>query len=178
MKQALSKRKKAVLEVMSKPKTPFEVREQIGLKKNNNVSSTFKELISLNLIYCLNPKTKVGKLYGLTIKGKKQRKKLLNDKGIIYSYIEPSRLNLNLYSWIVCGKQKKAILKAMKIPMPLKYIKEGAQEYNPRISRMNANDILQLFVKKRIAIKIKKGSRVFFSLTKRGQAIRKQILEP
>jgi hypothetical protein len=62
--------------------------------------------------------------------------------------------------------------------MPLKYIKERAQEYNPRISRMNANDILQLFVKKGVAVKSKKDNRVIFALTKTGEIIRNQLLEP
>lgn len=178
MKRTLSKRKKAVLEVMSKPKIPAEIREQTGLKRNNNISSTLKELLDLGLICCLNPRIKVGKMYGLTVRGKRQRKKLLNEKGTTYSYIQPSDMNWDLYGWVICGKQRKAILKGLSTTMPLKYIKERAQEYNPRISRMNCNDILQLFVKKRIATKIIKGNRVTFALTKTGKTIRNQLLEP
>lgn len=178
MKRTLNKRKKAVLEVMSKPKIPAEIREQTGLKRNNNISSTLKKLIDLSLICCLNPRTRVGKLYGLTIRGKRQRRKLLNEKGTTYSYIQHSDMNWNLYGWVICGKQKKAILKAMKMAMSLKYIRERAQEYNPRISRMNCNDILQLFVRKSIVRKIQHGNRVNFVLTKTGEKIHKQLLEP
>lgn len=177
MKRTLSKRKKAVLEVMSKPKIPAEIREQTGLKRNNNISSTLKELLDLDMICCLNPRTRVGKLYGLTIRGKKQRKQLLNEKGTTYSYIQPSDMNWDLYGWVICGKQKKAILKAMKMAMSLKYIRERAQNHNQRISRMNANDILQLFVRKQIAVKIRKGNRVIFSLTKTGEAMKDQLIE-
>jgi DNA-binding MarR family transcriptional regulator len=178
MKRTLSKRKRAALEVMSKPKTPAEIRDQIGLKRNSNLSSTIRELIRLNLICCLNPNAKVGKLYGLTSKGQKLKKKLLTEKGMPYSYSEPSQINWRLYGWVVCGRQKNAILKAMKMPMPLKYIKEMAQEYNPRISRTNANDILQLFVKKGLAEKTRQYNRIIFALTKHGQTIRAQLLEP
>lgn len=177
MKRALSKRKRAVLEVMSKPKTPSEIREQIGLKRGNNMSSTLRELTNLTLIYCLNPTASVGKLYGLSTKGKTKRKKLLSEKGNIYSYVEPPNLNWSLYGWVICGKQRHAVLRAMKRPMFLKYIKERAQKYNPRISRMNANDILQLFVKKRITRKIRINNRVIFILTKAGEIIRDQLLE-
>lgn len=172
-------RKRAVLEVMSKPRTPFEIKTEIGLKRGNNISSTLKELIDLDLIYCLTPRAKVGKLYGLTDKGKKYRKKLLGDKGLTFSYIQPPDVNWNLYGWVVCGKQRRAIIKGMSIAsMPLKYIKERAQEHNQRISTMNANDILQLFVKKRIAIKMRKGRRVIFKLTQTGERIRNQLFEP
>ena len=177
MKQTLSKRQVVVLEVMSKPKIPAEIREQTGLKKGNNISSTLNGLLSLDYIYCLNPKTNVGKLYGLTRKGQKIRRHLLSESRAPVSYTEPLR-NWDLYGWIVCGRQKKAILKAMKMPMPLKHIKEKAQEHNPRISRMNASDILQLFVKKGIASKIWEGSRVFFALTATGEALRNQLIEP
>ncbi len=173
MKQALSKRKRAVLEVMSKPKAPSEIRKQIGLRRGNNISSTIKELLSLNLIYCLNPKARTGKLYGLTIKGRSFR-----NKAGIYNYSQPNNINWNLYGWIVCGKQKKAILRAMIRLMPLKYIRERAKEYSPKVSRTNANDILQLFVGKRIAMKMRQGCRVLFKLTKTGQRIREQLIKP
>lgn len=178
MKHALSKRKRAVLEVMNKPKTPAEIREQIGLKRGNNISTTLKQLHDLNLIYCLNVETEVGRLYGLTNKGKTQRKRLLNEKGMPYFYIQPSEINWNLYGKIVIGKQRRAILKAMKISMPLKYIRERAQECNPRISRTNANDILQFFVRKQIARKIKDNNRIIFSLTRTGETIRNQLMKP
>jgi DNA-binding MarR family transcriptional regulator len=178
MKRALSKRKSAVLEVLSKPKIPSEIREQMGLKRSNNISSTIKQLVGLKLIYCLTPKAKVGKLYGLINKGKKLRKKILLEKGLPFSYVQPPDVNWQSYGWIVCGKQRKAILKAMKMPLPLKYIKERAQAYNRLISRMNTNDILQLFVKKRIAVKIWRGNRVIFRLTKIGEKIRNQLFEP
>lgn len=173
MKQALSKRKRAVLEVMSKPKTPAEIRKQIGLKRGNNLSLTIKELVSLRLIYCLNPNAIVGKLYGLTTKGQRFR-----NKDGIHNYSQPSNIHWNLYGWVVCGKQKKAVLRAMIRLMPLKYIREEAKEYNPKISRTNANDILQLFVGKRIAMKMRQGCRVLFKLTKTGQRIREQLIKP
>lgn len=177
MKRTLSKRKKAVLEVMSKPKIPAEIREQTGLKRNNNISSTLKELLNLGLICCLNPRIKVGKLYGLTVRGKRQRKKLLLEKRLTFSYVQPPDVNWQFYGWIVCGKQRKAILKGLSTTMPLKYIKERSQEYNPRISRMNCNDILQLFVKKGIASKIRRRNRITFTLTETGEKIREQLHE-
>jgi hypothetical protein len=172
----LSSRKRAVLEVMSKPKTPAELREQIGLKRGNNMSSTIKELLNLNLIYCLNPKAMVGKLYGLTGKGQRLRKKLG-----VNNYSQSDDINWKLYGWVVCGRQKRALLKAMSIniSLPLKYIKERAQDkYNPKISRTNANDILQLFVRKRLALKNRQGNRVFFRLTIEGQKIKEQLTKP
>ena len=175
---SLSKRKRGVLEVMSKPKIPVELQEQMGLKKNNNISSTIKELMNVDIIHCLTPKVQVGRLYALTNKGKRVRKKLLIQNGKPYNYYEPLNINWNLYGWIICGRQRRTILKGLSRTMPLKYIKEKAQDYNPRISRTNCNDILQLFIRKGVARKIRHKNRVNFVLTKCGQVIRAQLLEP
>ena len=169
MKLTLSKRQRAVLEVMDKPKIPVEIRNRIGLKKTNNLSAAVKKLVNTGLICCLNPNASVGRLYGLTKKGVGLRKKLG-----FRDYCQPKNINWYLYGWVVCGKQRKAILRAMMpdIPMSLRTIRERALEHNPRISRTNANDILQLFIGKGIAMKIKQGNGAIFGLTKFGQRIR------
>ena len=171
MKISLSKRQRAVLEVMSKPKIPAEIRDQMGLQKSN-ISSTIKELVGMNLIYCLTPKARLGKLYGLTKKGIRLRKKLgFGD------YYQPQNIDWYLYGWVVCGKQRKAILKAMVpgVPMSLRQIRERALEYNPRLSRTNTNDVLQKLTKAKILEKdrLKKG--IAFHLITQGIRIKRQI---
>jgi len=174
MKRALSKRQRAVLEVMNKPKIPAEIREQTGLNKGNNLSSTLKELVHQDLIYCLNKKTRLGKLYGLTKKGARLRKKL----GLA-DYYQPKDINWNLYGWVVCGKQRKAIIRAMvpDVPMSLRTIRERALEHNSRISRTNANDILQCYVRYKLLLKIKIINKVNFKLTRSGNYIKEQLIE-
>jgi len=168
MKISLSKRQRAVLEVMSKPKIPAEIRDQIGLQKGNNLSSTIKELVGMDLLYCLTPKARLGKLYGLTKNGINLRKKLgFGD------YHEPKGIDWKLYGWVVCGKQRKAILRAMipDVPMSLRTIRERALQYNPRLSRTNTNDVLQLLRKKRITKQTIKDNNIFHKITKIGQEI-------
>jgi hypothetical protein len=172
MKISLSKRQRAVLEVMSKPKIPAEIRNQIGLNKNSNLSSTIKKLVEMDLLKCLTPKARLGKLYGLTKKGIGLRK--------IHGYAEysqPKDVNWYLYGWVVCGKQRKAILKAMipEVPMTLRQIRERALEYNPRLSRTNANDTLRSFVRTKIATRILVNCNVTYYLTYLGEKIKEQI---
>jgi len=175
MKKPLSKRQSAVLEVMSKPKIPAEIRNQIGLKRTNNLSATIKELVNWGFIHCLNPKARLGKLYGLTKKGIRTRKKL----GFT-EYCQPHDIDWDLYGYLVSGKQRRTILKAMNesLPMSSRLIRERVHEYNPRISRTNANDVLQQFVRKGLAKKIEQGKGVLFGLTKKGQKIKGQLMKP
>jgi hypothetical protein len=170
MKHDLSKREKAVINTLNKPKTPSEIQRGIGLKRKNNLSSTIKELLRSKLILCLTPKNKCGRLYGLTNRGLRLRK-----KGGIHDYAIPKNFNWQLYGWVACGKQRLALLKAMDRPLPLKHIKERAQEYDPRISRTNANDVLQEFIRRGLVKKIKSGKRVYFKATKIAQKIKEQL---
>jgi hypothetical protein len=175
MKKALSKRQSAVLEVMSKPKIPAEIRNQIGLKRTNNLSAAIKELVNAGLIHCLNPSARVGRLYGLTKKGISTRKKLG-----FKEYCQPHDIDWDLYGYIVSGRQRRTIMKAMSenIPMTSRLIRERANEYNSRISRTNANDILQQFVRKKLTKKRRKGNSVHWILMNNGQRIKNQLSKP
>lgn len=173
MKPALSKRQSAVLEVMSKPKTPAEIRVQIGLKKTCNLTSAIKALGALDLIYCLNQKARMGKLYGVTNKGRIVRKKL----GFT-EYHQLDGIDWDLYGWLVSGKQRRAILKAIygDDPTFARLIRERAQEHNRHISRINTYDVLKKFTKKKIVTRFIKKDKVYFSLTTAGKKIRQQLL--
>ncbi len=177
MKFALCRRKATVLEVMNKPSTPTEIMGKMNLNRNCNLSTILRQLCGLGLIRCMDPSSRTGRVYGLTRKGIGIRKKLC-DKNNLTPYTEP-RINWSLYSWVVSGRQKKAILQGIKQQLlPLKYIRENAQNYDPRISRMNAHDIIQLFLKKGIVKKLMQNERIFYSLTKTGEALRNQLFKP
>ena len=173
MKETLSKRQSAVLEVMSKPKTPAELRDQIGLKKTCNLTSAIKTLVASGLIYCLNPIRRMGKLYGVTKKGMRVRKKL-----DFKEYHQPDDIDWDLYGYVVSGRQRRAVLKAIdeRALMPVRFIKKRAQEHNNRISRLNMYDVLREFTKKKIVKEFKINRRVYFVLTAAGQKIRQQLL--
>jgi len=172
MKKALSKRQSAVLEVMSKPKTPAEIRVQLGLKKTCNLRSATKKLVSSRLIEALNLRRE-GKIYGVTNKGKRVRKKL-NFK----EYHQPDDIDWDLYGWIVSGNQRRAVLKAMygDDPISARLIRERAQEHNGHISRINTYDVLKEFSKVKLVQKKQVNHSVFFKLTPSGRKIRQQLL--
>ena len=173
MKKTLSHRERILLEVIRSPRTYVELIKIVGFKKADNLSHILKALLSSEFIYCLNPKARTGKLYGITNKGKRLRKKLGCSE-----FHQPDDVNWNLYGWIVSGKQRRAILKALcdDCLMSARLIRERAQEYNRHISRINTYDVLQQFVRKKIVKKIKEKCRVYFVLTTVGKKIRQQLL--
>lgn len=173
MKKTLSIRQSAVLEVMSKPKTPAEIRDQISLNKTQNLSLTLNNLVKSGLIYCLNPKARTGKLYGVTKKGIKVRRK----QGF-KDYHQLDGVDWNKYGFVVSGRQRRAILKILdiNIPMPVRLIRERAQEYNRHISRINTYDVLKEFSKAKLVQKKRVNHNLFFKLTSSGQKIKQQLL--
>lgn len=63
---------------MTKPKMPCEIHEQSlkGVVSLSNTTEILKALVKEVLVVCVNPKEKIGKLYGLTRTGKVSRNKI------------------------------------------------------------------------------------------------------
>jgi predicted transcriptional regulator len=68
-------RKKILVKLLYGPLTPAQLCEELSLL-SEQVSRTLKELLGKRLITCLNPKAKKGRLYTLTLQGKKIALKL------------------------------------------------------------------------------------------------------
>lgn len=81
---------------------------------------------------------------------------------------------LELYSWILRGKQRRSILKSLNKPKIPTQIKDDT-----KLSLNNVSDILRLFVSKGIAkcLNEKEKTGRIYKLTKLGDKIRKIILE-
>lgn len=68
-------RKILLLKLKARPRTPKYLASETNLPLSH-VSKTLKELSEKNLIRCLTPSLKKGKIYGLTENGRKILKKL------------------------------------------------------------------------------------------------------
>ncbi len=64
-----SKTRKSVILKLGTPRTPTFLARDLGINLAN-VSRALAELEERNLISCLTPKQKVGRIYSLTEKGK------------------------------------------------------------------------------------------------------------
>lgn len=63
-------RRKKVLFCLSFPKIPKQIAQECKMSLSN-VNAAIQDLKKNNLIYCLNPSQKIGRVYTLTNKGKK-----------------------------------------------------------------------------------------------------------
>jgi len=183
-----SPRRMAVMKVMTKPKITSEIHEQAlnGVVSLSNASEVLKALIEENLVVCINPKEKIGGLYTLTKRGKVLRNKIYGHEA---RYQDISNQILKDYAWVVRGKHRRAVIKVMndrKTPSQIhkdiirvsENLPTGSINY-VRLSLNSTSDTLRGFRKKHIATCLNKEKRVgrLYELTKKGKAIREQILK-
>lgn len=69
-----SQRRK-IINSLNKPKIPTQIKEETNLSLNN-VSDVLRAFKEKNIVKCVNPKDKTGRVYTLTQKGLKIRDKL------------------------------------------------------------------------------------------------------
>jgi predicted transcriptional regulator len=70
-----NQRRKAMM-ALDKPKIPTEIKKEAQMSLTN-VSKILRAFKKKGLVICLTPDSKTGKIYELTGKGKKIRKKML-----------------------------------------------------------------------------------------------------
>lgn len=183
-----SQRRTAVMKTMTKPKTISEIREE-DLKRAGSLSNTtelLQELVREGLVVCLNEEEKVGRLYGLTKKGKRIQKKILGSEPV-YHELTPGILTG--YIWVIRGKHRRAVIRVMdsrKTPSQIHRDVIRTTENLPpngmnhvKLSLNSTSDTLRAFRKKGIAVCINPERRIgrLYQLTKKGRGIREQILK-
>jgi len=173
---------------MTKPKTVSEIREGAlkGIGSLSNTTELLQELVREGLVVCLNKEDQIGRLYGLTEKRKEIQRKLLGSEPV---YHEISPEILSNYIWVMRGKHRRAVIRVMdgsKTPSQIHRDVMKSCENLPatsihyvKLSLNSTSDTLRGFRKKGIAVCINPERRVkrLYELTKKGKAIREQMLK-
>jgi len=165
------RREKVLVEVMTKPRMPFEVQDILHENGSSKLSATFKELRERGLV-----QQKAKGLYGLTGRGQRLRKKLLHEKGVPYRYVE-CRVDWKAYAWVIVGIQRRVLIKVIeRHPQIAAELLRLARKIHGRLSRTDTYRVLNEFAAKRLAEAERDERHVRYSLTRRGNAIKKQLL--
>ena len=64
------KQRRKIIEVLTKPKIPTQIKDDADLSLNN-VSDVLRALRVKKIVKCVNPKNRTGRIYELTPKGMK-----------------------------------------------------------------------------------------------------------
>jgi len=88
-------------------------------------------------------------------------------------------VNLELYSWVVSGKQRTATIKAMTHPMTPSQVHKKCKQYNEKISLNNTSDTLRRLVRQGLATCLNPEAKTgrLYKLTEIGEEIREELMK-
>ena len=88
-------------------------------------------------------------------------------------------VNLKLYAWVIRGRQRTAILKAMSKPQTVTETCKKSKQYNEKISLNNASDVIRSFARQGLAICLNMEERMgrLYELTEAGEEIRVELFK-
>jgi predicted transcriptional regulator len=128
-----------ILLSFSIPKTPSQVKNELGIDKFN-----FKPYLKRELIECLNPEGHKGRLYVLTTKAKKMLK--------ISSISQKNRKNYDLIGWILASpRQRHIVMETLSLNSKRHTSEEvriKSSSLNPCLSRISTKSILKKLTNK------------------------------
>lgn len=186
--------RKKILVMLEKPTIISEIAENIRkifeLKEAPKISAYIEQLEKTGILRCLTPQLKRGKpgrIYDLSEKGIKIKKKICKKDNIPFIYKKYEDIDWKNYGWCLTGKQKTALVRvldanAVRKPELVKRTKEFYK--NKRnikgITIQNIHDILQQMVKRgivKIEIEQKKKKQFRkYKLSKKGLKIKEMII--
>ncbi len=187
-----SPRRTMIFLILYKPMLYRDVKTALRLSKNDRVDE-LKELMEKRLVACKTPLLRKGRLYGLTIYGRRIRRMLtdfldedkkkeimekLNIEEIKNDCKEPNEINWKVYAKVdVSKRQLRPLLEALDIHKKgVKQISSKFRENTGRsLSTGNLNGFLKRLAVMELASYERKGMNVFYSITQEGGAIIKQL---
>ena len=123
-----------ILLSFSIPKTPSQVKNELGIGKFN-----LKPYLKRGLIECLNPEVHKGRLYVLTIKAKNLFK--------IANLSQKNKTNYDLIGWILASpRQRHIVMKTLSLNSnrhTSEEVRIKSSSLNPCLSRISTKSILK-----------------------------------
>lgn len=165
------KERTEILQIMTKPMTPTEIGERIGLKRIR-----VEGFLEKDIFKCLTPKAKKGRVYGLTEEGQKKAMKLAKDENRIYTYFEPN-IDWYSYGWITCSNPVRMIFKVIAIGREsVKEFDECLKARGLILTYSYKYKILRDLIKKKL-LSVSDEKRKKFALTEKGKRLIEQVMK-
>ncbi len=132
---------KQILFSFSVPKTPTQVKNELGIGKFN-----LKPYLKRGIIECLNPEGHKGKLYVLTNKARRLLK--------ISIPAQKNKKDYDLIGWILASpRQRYVVLKTLSLNLVKRTSEEiriKSSNLNPCLSRISTKNILKELMDKEL----------------------------
>lgn len=152
-----------ILLAFSIPKTPRQVEIELGIKKLK-----LKSFIEGHFIKPLNPEARKGRLYTLTIKGKK----------FVNLPSRSHKNNWDIIGWVLASpRQRLVVLRILdSTRRTSENIRQRTLRYNSHLTRISTKQILKEFVNKGLMDTEMIGNKRYYLLTEQGEKIANAII--
>lgn len=171
-------RRLEVFKLLYKPRTPSEIRRILNLSKKDTVYYILASFMEREIVVCLNPGARKGRLYFLTDKGKEDLITIVRDeKGdknfeVIF-YDIPQEL-ISYYSWVVSGGRKRLIMET--VDDTDRVAEEVRKRLGDKLTIFNTDNTLKACVKRNLVICTVKDEGVTYRHSEDGRIINKILL--
>jgi len=152
-----------ILFTFSVPKTPTQVKNELGIDKFN-----LKPYLKRGIIECLNPEGHKGKLYVLTNKARRLLK--------ISIPAQKNKKDYDLIGWILASPQQRyVVLKTLSlnsVRCTSEEIRIKSSNLNPCLSRISTKSILKELVNKGLVeTEMGRDRRRYYWVNKEGKSL-------
>lgn len=162
---------------------PAEMKRATEIS-GNYVNYAFRDFVKHGIVKSLVSSTRTGRIFGLTEKGQRLRKRLINrtelPEKVPFEYREPRSFDWRLHGWVLAGKGKREYLKVMaQIAEQKNEVFKASDVFTTfrmegikSTPRTEVYRTLKQFARKEIVVRVPEGKRgVCFKLTTKGRAI-------
>jgi hypothetical protein len=174
-----TKNDRKILLSFNQPLTTVQAAAKTGIPKDT-CGSLIAKFAKNSLITCLNPAAGNGRLYWLSILGKKYQKDLCKRSNIPYKWFDISGVDWQLYG-SVCFNYRSVIVKTLTTPMQPSQIKHILRIQKPhiKISANNIRDVIMFLLAKQIVrpVRIKRKIYIRYELTELGEKFRRLLID-
>lgn len=160
--------RKRVLLALDRPRMPTELAEATRIRWGY-VNVILRDFRKLGVVSCLNPNECTGRLYRLTPRGTRFRTAICRELVGFKPYKEPANFDWKAYATIARGRQRRAFLRAMDtVWRTREEIRKQALQFDDRIWRPNAYDVIRVLLKYKLAESIFDNRQLYYRLTAKG----------
>lgn len=173
-----SGRRTTILGQFDQPLTVKQISRRTSLKPRI-CSHVLWEMVTYQLVRCLNGRAQRSRLYWLTDRGLTCQHRLRKDRGLAPFQHGFPVVDWETYGWI-CHRHREAVIRALIEPMQPAAIKRRARIHNPllRMSANNTRDIVRLYLQRGLVQPVPVRGRAYrrYELTDTGRDLRTLLI--
>lgn len=171
-------RRRRILLVLNQPLTTRQISRKTGIPADT-CSYLIARSVEMGMLFCLNSRARTSRLYWLTSRGRRCRRRLCLEFRIKGEEFPGPDVDWALLGW-VSFRHRSAVLRMLTEPMQPSEIRRRIRQRlsHVKISANNTRDIIRLFEKKGIVrrVYVPRKAHPRYELTDKGISLQRLLM--